>query len=80
MKVWITKHALTRGIRQETADICSHTDGKMIRVKRTGCYEFYHTPEWHVDQQKAIKHAETMRQRKINGLKKQIDKFESLRF
>ncbi len=80
MKVWITKYALTQGIKENEANVCSDVSDEMIVVKGIGLYGYFHKPYWHTDKQEAIKHAESMRLKKIDSLKKQIAKLEKLKF
>lgn len=77
-KVWITKYALTQGIIEEEVEKC---DSNMIVVEKK-YPEFYHGQgrEWHLDKESAIKKAEQMRQKKINSLKRRIDKLEKMKF
>lgn len=78
MKVWITKYALTSGILEKEAEVC--TDN-MISVKDTGYYTVYfHGNEWHKSRESAIAKAEEMRKKKIASLKKQIEKLEKMEF
>lgn len=87
MKVWITKYCLTHGIEKIEAEISS-TDGDMIkRIKDKGisgfqCDEYYHgkNKEWHITKDSAIKKAEEMKSKKIESLKKQLQKLEELKF
>ena len=41
---------------------------------------WFYKGDWHSDKQSAIKKAEEMRQKKIESLKRQIKKFEEMRF
>lgn len=80
MKVWITKYALTQGIIKSEAEDCGD---RMIRVKNeNGYFEYYHGEgkEWHKTEESAIEKAEQMRQKKIESLKKQIQKLEKMKF
>ena len=79
MKVWITKYALTNGIKEIECEDC-----KNGAVKETGnpLPTFYHGEdrEWYRTKESAIQKAEEMRQKEIDSLKKQIDKLERIRF
>lgn len=80
MKVWITKYALTQGIIEKEAELCESYDG-MIRV--SGKFSYYlhgEGKEWHRTKESAIARAEEMRQKKIESLKKQIQKLEEMHF
>lgn len=51
MKVWITKYALTSGIVETEAEVC--TDN-MISVKDAGhCTVYFHGNEWHKSRESA---------------------------
>ncbi len=80
MKVFITKYALTQGILEREAE--KVTD-EMIRVKRETEYSFmayYHKNEWFDNLTDASLHAEEMRKKKIESVKKQLAKFENMKF
>lgn len=78
MKVYITKYALSSGIFDIDAEIgesgmvsenseyhrCFHGEGK----------------EWHKTLENAKKYAEDMRLKKVASLKKQLAKYEKMRF
>jgi len=70
MKVYITKYALTSGIREVEADLCNPT---MVKVKDEA-FGYYHDSEWFKTREAALKRANAMRMDKIRSLKKQIDK------
>lgn len=79
MEVYITKYALTQGIKKmEVEDV---GDG-MVAVKTGIFYGYYHGEgrEWHKTKEGAIKKAEEMRDKKIENLKKQIKKLENMKF
>lgn len=79
MKVWITKHALTRGIFEMEVESQSE-DGTVVYGKSwNDCY-YREGREWHKIKESAIQKAEEMRQKKIASLKKQIEKLEEMRF
>ena len=77
MTAYITKYALTKGLLVK-------------RVETTHSFEYvtetynsivgYHKPYWHDTEAEALEHAETMRQKKICSLKKQLAKMEALSF
>ena len=79
MKVWITKYALTSGIKEIECEDCENGAVKEIE---NSLPTFYHGEgkEWHQTKESAIQKAEEMRQNKIASLKKQIEKLERLRF
>lgn len=76
MKVYITQYALTKGIQEKEVKVSEyHPD-----VVSAGIFETYHKPYWYIDRQEAIEHAEVMRKKKIDSLKKQIKRLEDLKF
>ena len=79
MKVWITKYALTTGIYEIEAEI---TENGSAYDMHASLPTFYHKEgkDWHRTKESAIKKAEEMRQKKIESLKKQIEKLEEMRF
>jgi hypothetical protein len=84
MKVWITKYALTEGIKSidDAKDI---GDGYVSRDGKTfGSWDerrhFYGGNDWHLTEDAAIAHAEKMRTAKIASLRKSIAKIEALSF
>ena len=85
MKVWITKYALSEGIKEVEAELCLDTDktGNMIKCELiSGFNSYFHGEgrDWHKTREAAIKKAEEMRQKKIESLKKQLQKLEKMRF
>lgn len=85
MKVWITKYALTRGIEEITSDDVSRMliekNGDLVMHRKSGMFPArYNTDNYSLDKESAIKKAEEMRKKKIESLKKQIDKLERIRF
>lgn len=79
MKVWITKYALTSGIKEmeveQSEDFPDMVTGKAWN-------DSYHGEgrEWHRTYESAVAKAEEMRLKKIDSLKKQIAKWEKKRF
>ena len=79
MKVWITKYALTDGIIKLEAE----QDRLTYRfVVTDGVFrnEWFNRTDCFMSRTSAIKKAEEMRQKKIESLKKQIEKLERMRF
>lgn len=75
--VYITKYALTRGILKSVGKI-ERDSGFFYPGDRTCGYA---TPtQWTASKQEAIKKAEEMRRKKIESLKKQIERIEKLNF
>lgn len=54
----------------------------MIETKAKGTIQYYHGKgdEWHETKESAIAKAEEIRKKKINSLKKQIEKLEKMKF
>ena len=86
MKVWITKYALTSGIEEIDSDKVSRLSiddcGYLtfVRSKVGYCMEGYTKNDYKLDKDSAVAKAEEMRQKKIESLKKQIEKLERMRF
>ena len=84
MKVWITKYALTKGIIEAEAEVCIDADktGNMIECRSAGREYCIHGEgrNWHKSKEGAVKKAEAMRKKKIETLKKEIEKLENLTF
>ena len=79
LKVWMTKYALSSGIKEiEVNQSISSPDAVIGESYR----DFYHGEgkEWHHTYKSAVSRAEEMRLRKIESLKKQIEKLEKKRF
>ena len=81
---YITKYALTTGIRVELVEETS-TPGMVAIIddcRRGPWPELYHGEgrQWHRIRAEAVKRAEEMRDRKIASLQKQILRLKSMRF
>ena len=77
MKIYVTKYALTAGIKEHDAEI----DGAMATVRVPGWVaSHYHGNDWHMTANAASIRAEEMRVAKINSLRKQIAKLEAVKF
>jgi hypothetical protein len=79
MKIYITKYALTEGIIKIDADLVPGSTN-MVFVKGANYDCYYHRDEWHKTRAEANQRAETMRQRKIVSVKKQLEKLEATSF
>lgn len=79
MKVYITKYALSTGIIEtDDAEICSNIiSGDMISSKK---YGYFYGNDWHKKKEDAVLRAEVMRIKKIESLKKQIEKLDKMKF
>lgn len=74
---FITKYALTRGIRKATLKV----DGAGYASERPFSFlGFSGKSGWARTKEEAVKQAEAMRKKKIASLKKQIAKLEKLEF
>lgn len=86
IKVWISKYALTQGIEEKNAVVCSNINIDMIEIVNTEKHfignEYYHGEgkEWHKTKEEAIKRAEELRLKKIKSVEKQLEKLKSLKF
>lgn len=70
--VYLTRYALSQGITKLTGKDMG--DGLVANGQQFGCY--YHTGDYSLTKEDAIKAAEAMRQKKIKSLKAQIAKLE----
>lgn len=80
MKVWITKYALTKGIIEVDGELISSDFVSILNRGASLPTHWFYKGDWHSDKQSAIKKAEEMRQKKIESMKKQIQKLEEMRF
>lgn len=79
---WVTKYALSSGIRKVTARRSSSDPETMISYKNGGgswSTEYAHKNEWWTTEQDALDWAEGMRRKKLASLKKQIERFEAMK-
>lgn len=82
-KVFITQYALTRGIYEAEMEVI--LDDPKFKKKCVEKYngnipQVFFDDEFHLTKDEAIKHAEKMRSKKIESLKKQIAKLEKMSF
>lgn len=75
IRVWITKYALTEGIKVDDAELC---EGHETMISCGRCY--FHGNDWHRTPEAAILRAEEMRIKKIATVKKQLAKLEKMTF
>lgn len=80
MKIWLTKYSLTSGIQEIENFQTFKNDDRMIGVENEYSITYYHKPYWHETKQDAICHAESMKNKKISSLQKQIKKLQDLDF
>lgn len=79
IKAWVTKCALTDGIKLVDAKVCA--DGGMIAYGNVGYGDQYaHGKDWHRTPEAALARAEEMRKAKIASLQKSIAKMERIVF
>lgn len=80
MKVWITKYVLTEGIQELDVDPPSQDIPTLIR--HPDGYPCYHGEggDWHRSRDAALVRAETVRQKKIKAVKKQLERLERMTF
>jgi hypothetical protein len=77
--VYVTKYALANGIQRREVRDCFDISPDMVEdCEYTQCY--YHGDDWHHTLPEAQAKAESMRQKKIASLRKQIAKLEKLTF
>lgn len=78
--VWVTKHALTKGIvKKEVVE--SFDRVHTMVVENDGVYmNFYLDKEWFPTWAEAVAHARIMRTKKIASLKKKLGKVEACTF
>ena len=79
MKIYVTKFALTKGILEKEAEICSTVNEKMIKVD-SKYPEYLHKPFWHTSKEDAIVHAEILRENELKSLEKRIEKLKKIKF
>lgn len=78
-KVYITKYALTQGIYEMKVEGKSD-DGKSVYGKAWNEAFYGEGKEWCRTKEEAIRRAEEIREKKIDSLKKQIEKLKTLKF
>lgn len=76
MRIFITKYALTGGIRQIEANEEDIKEDGTIFTKENGLPVFIRKSEWVNTKKEALEVAEEMRKKKIAALKKKIEKLE----
>ena len=79
LDAYISKYALTAGIRTETVETCTSGSGAVFRVTPSWS-TYYPKGTWHRTREEAVAKAEAMRVKKIASLKKQIAALEVLKF
>ena len=80
-KVFITKYALTSGIKEVETEIHKSTFKDCPNYVRDSAYSFHYIgKDAFLNKSEALQKAENMRKKKIASLRKQIEKFEKLSF
>lgn len=82
IKVWITKYALTAGIRLVDAELSSSSPN-MVSYGNVGYgsqYAHGEGKDWHLTPESALKRAEEMRKKKLASMRKSMAKLEALTF
>lgn len=77
---YITKYALTSGIKQVEVEDCFDSAPDMIREVAERFPAYYHGDDWHRTREEAVQRAEEMRKAKIASVKKQLARLEKLSF
>ena len=83
MNVWITKHALTNGIKEIEAECYLTEDSIRDTAVGVGAFAVYYIgegKEWHRTLEGAQARAENMRLAKITSLERQLSKLRNLKF
>ncbi len=78
LKVWITKYALTSGVKEIEGEIVEDTP-TMLSVKENGYLVYYHKPHWHVSKEEASSQVLTMILAKEKSLQATMAKLKSLK-
>ena len=74
IKAWVTKYALTTGIKLVDGEVCN---GTMLSYDT---YSYAHGNDWHRTPEAALERAEEMRKAKIGSLRKSLAKMQRLEF
>lgn len=78
-RAWITKYALTKGIKEAHVEDCFDVSPDMVKDLESS-RGLYHNNDWHRTQAAALDRAREMRNNKLISLKKQIAKLEAMWF
>ena len=74
-KAWVTKYALTEGIKIVDAELCRADTMISYGIRGQSCA---HGKEWHRTEEAALARASEMRQNRVKSLQKQLAKLESM--
>lgn len=82
MKVFLHKHALTRGIIEIEGKFEKLGDVQVFRTRSSGLtgWRYLRTSEYSLTYAEALQKAEYQRQLKLATLRRQISKYESMSF
>jgi len=87
VKVWITKYALSAGIKVMQASLSNYDSSSATVLGRWGHVKHYFKPDWHTSFHGALARAEDMQARriesqarKIASLRKALAKMEKMTF
>ena len=78
--VWVSKYALTEGVRAWRVRDCGHGMVQTIKDDGSPGWGYFHKGDWHETREEAAVKAEQIRLRKIISVKKQLAKLEALSF
>lgn len=78
MKIWVTKYALTKGVLEFDAEICSPPT--MVKVLGGRYSTYFHRGDWFTSRSDAIDRADDMRDARIKSLEKQLVRLRKLEF
>jgi hypothetical protein len=77
--VWVTKYALTAGVRVARVELCDVGGGRMVREVISGYPVCYHGNDWHLTEDEALSRVREMVDAKLKSLDKQRAKLESVK-
>ena len=79
IKAWITRYALTNGIKVVDAEVCENEQMISYGKSKYGL-EFASGNDWHRTPAAALARAEEMRKTKIASMRKRIAEIEAMTF
>jgi len=80
INAYITKYALTTGIYKMQVTYYPYENMIVQRGSAGVCDHYFHQNEWYRTWEEAWARAEEMRKKKIDSLRKQIDRLEDMVF
>lgn len=78
-KVYITKYCISSGIEEAEVEETAHNPDIVRRIDRI-YPELYYKPFWHESIDDAVKHANEVKRKRIEALKRQIKKLQQKEF